>query len=87
MKFKMLNTEALKQEVSMPTKKHKQTNQSRDYKGRKLTPEKLSTIERCLQAGLRTKQIEEITGISVGSISAVKIVLQWLGKLKLFGGV
>lgn len=77
----MLTTESLNKEVLMPAEKHKRTNQPRDYKGRKLTAEKLSTIERCLHAGLRTKQIENITGISVGSISAVKIVLQWLGKL------
>jgi hypothetical protein len=53
----------------------------RNHRGRKLTPSALSTIENCFKQGLTVAATAKIAEINVGTVSAVKLALQYLGRL------
>lgn len=47
----------------------------------KLTPDRLSTIERCLVLRMNQHDIAKIAGINVATVSTVRLVLAWMGRL------
>jgi hypothetical protein len=47
----------------------------------KLSAEKVATIEQCLKLGMIQKDISLVTQINTGTIAAVKLVLEYLGRL------
>ena len=47
----------------------------------KLTPDRLSTIERCLALRMNQYDIAKVAGINVATVSTVRLVLAWVGRL------
>jgi len=47
----------------------------------KLTPDMIATIERCLKLGMTQADTGKVTRINHGTVAAVKLVLEALGRL------
>ena len=57
------------------------TKTIRNHRGRRLTPIAFSTIENCFKQGLTLAATAKIAEINVGTVSTVKLVLEYLGRL------
>jgi hypothetical protein len=57
------------------------TKTIRNHRGRRLTPFAFSTIEKCFKQGLTLAATAKIAEINVGTVSTVKLVLEYLGRL------
>ncbi len=55
--------------------------QRKQYTPKKLTPEKIQVIEQSLKLGMTGADIANITGVNSGTVSAVRLVLQFVGRL------
>jgi hypothetical protein len=66
-------------EASMTTTATKKTRKTR--RDTKLNPDMIATIERCLNLGMTQADTGKITGINHGTVAAVKLVLEALGRL------
>ena len=64
------------EESPMMTKK---THRSRS--DAKLNADRLATIERCLKLRMTQRDICAVTGTNISTVSTVKLVLSWLGRL------
>lgn len=47
----------------------------------KLNADRLATIERCLKLRMTQRDICAVTGANISTVSTVKLVLSWLGRL------
>jgi hypothetical protein len=65
---------------AVPIKK-KTSRQRKQRSDVKLTPDKLSTIEACLEHGMTHEDIHAITDINRSTIAAVRLVLAYVGRL------
>jgi len=57
------------------------TKKIRNHRGRRLTPSAFLTIENCFKQGLTLAATAKIAEINVGTVSTVKLVLEYLERL------
>ena len=57
------------------------TKPRKQYAPKRLSAEKLQVIEHSLKLGMTGTDIAKITGVNSGTVSTVRLVLQFVGRL------